>query len=121
MRIKAITIALIAAATTLTLQTSADASFSQCDSNKMCMWGNNDFKWLIGERVHGVDTTYNMPSGTNDEMDSWGNRSARFTGCMYANKDGGGDKQTMGRGSSDNNVSPLNSDEVSSWRSKNGC
>jgi hypothetical protein len=31
----------------------ADASISQCNSNLMCAWGNNDFLWLIAERHHG--------------------------------------------------------------------
>ena len=121
MRVKGIIVAAMIGGTSLVSVGAAGAALSDCNSDKMCMWGNNDFAYLIGERNHGVETIYNMPSATNDEMDSWANRSASYTGCMYQHNDGGGDKQTMGRNSKDNNVAPFNSDEVSSWRSKYGC
>lgn len=99
----------------------ANAALSDCDANHMCMWGNNDFLWKIGERTHGSDSLENLAGEYNDQMDSWANRSATYTGCMFGSAGGAGDRQVMAKVSSDNNVSPLNSDEVSSWRTKNGC
>ena len=112
---------MLAAAGFLTGVGPASASLSQCDSNNMCMWGNNDFLWLIGERGHGSSTVTNLSGDANDEMDSWANRSTSYTGCMFGAANGSGDRQTMARASNDNNVAPWNSDEVSSWRTANGC
>ena len=101
--------------------TSAFAALNDCDSNHMCMWANNDYAVMIGERNHGEANIVNLSTANRDRMDSWANRSATHTGCMYSGLNGTSDKQTMGRVSNDNNVSPLNSDEVKSWRTKNGC
>ncbi|WP_306214342.1 peptidase inhibitor family I36 protein [Actinoplanes sp. RD1] len=121
MRIKTVVAGMIVAGAAALAPGVAHAALSDCDSNNMCMWGNNDFVFMIGERGHGSTTITNLSGDNNDEMDSWANRSASYTGCMYSNAGGGGDKQTMARNSNDNNVSPLNSDEVSSWRTANGC
>ncbi|RYJ20635.1 hypothetical protein CU044_6761 [Streptomyces sp. L-9-10] len=85
------------------------------------MWGNNDFMWLIGERAHGSTSFVNLTGDKNDQMDSWANLSSRYDGCMTGAANGAGDKQGMARASNDNNVSPLNSDEVTSWRTNGGC
>jgi len=53
MRIKKIAIITILALTGLVAIVGAQASLDQCNSNRVCMWGNNDFKWLIGERAPG--------------------------------------------------------------------
>lgn len=99
---------------------SASAHLSDCNNNYMCMWGNNDFNWMLGERFHGNGIA-NLPSWANDQMDSWANKSSTYTGCMYQHSNAGGDRQTMGRASNDNNVAYWNSDEVSSWRTQHGC
>lgn len=99
----------------------ASAALSDCPSNYMCMWGNNDFKWMIGKRFHGNETIANLSGDANDEMDSWANRSATHIGCMFEHAGGGGARQTMAKVSSDNNVAPWHSDEITSWRTKNGC
>ncbi|MER7420733.1 peptidase inhibitor family I36 protein [Micromonospora peucetia] len=99
----------------------ASAALQDCDSNHMCMWANNDFGVMIGERPHNQATVVNLSSTNNDRMDSWANRSAQYAGCMFSDAGGAGDRQTMGLNSNDNNVSPLNSDEVTSWRTANGC
>ncbi|WP_181009222.1 peptidase inhibitor family I36 protein [Streptomyces sp. SM11] len=112
--------ALLFAALAMTPST-ANAALSQCNSNNMCLWGNNDFAWLIGERGHGQSSFANLSGEKNDEMDSWANRSASYDGCMTEHANGGGDKQGMRRASNDNNVSPLNSDEVTSFRTSGGC
>lgn len=33
--------------------TTANAALSYCNSNYICVWGNNDYKWLIAEQYHG--------------------------------------------------------------------
>ncbi|MDT0570620.1 hypothetical protein RM704_24710 [Streptomyces sp. DSM 3412] len=49
------------------------------------------------------------------------NRSATHTGCMAEHSNGSGDKQDMHRNDTDDNVAPWNSDEITSWRTRNGC
>lgn len=98
-----------------------NAALSECDSNSMCMWGGDDFQWLIGERAHGSAAFADLSGGWDNQMDSWANRSATYDGCMTGSANGGGDKQGMARAGNDNNVSPLNSDEVTSWRTSGGC
>lgn len=98
----------------------ANAEFKDCDAGKMCLWGNNDYKWMLGEKP--VDQPIdNLYDDKDNEMDSWANRSSDWRGCMFGGHDGDGDKQLMRTLSSDDNVSPLNSDEVSSWRTRRGC
>ncbi|GAB2732367.1 peptidase inhibitor family I36 protein [Streptomyces bullii] len=122
MRVKtALAAAMIVGAGLFTTQGVANAALSDCNSNNMCMWGNNDFRWMIGERAHGSGTWANLSGDRNDEMDSWANRSASHTGCMAEHSNGSGDRQSMHRNDSDNNVAPWNSDEISSWRTTNGC
>lgn len=98
----------------------AAASFSQCNSGNVCLWGNNDFDWLLAERLGGSTSVWNLSNADNNRMDSWGNRST-FSGCGYGGFNGSGDKQTFGAGQRDDNVAPWNSDEVSSWKTRYGC
>lgn len=121
MRVRSIIAMMIIVAASLGVYGSADAALSDCGTNRMCLWGNNDFKWKIGDRAHGSYTITGLSGDANDEMDSWANRSATYTGCQYQHANGGGDRQTMSRNSNDNNVAPWNSDEVSSWRTAGGC
>lgn len=99
----------------------SSAALTECGTDHMCMWKNNNFSGLIGDRNHGDPAIQNLPTSANDEMDSWANRSAAYAGCMFENANGGGDRQTMARNSKDDNVNPANSDEVTSWRTANGC
>jgi len=119
MRIKKIAIITILAPTGLVAIVGAQASLDQCNSNRVCMWGNNDFKWLIGERAPGGGLV-NLSGDRNDEMDSWANRTV-IDAAGYATSNGRGDCQTFGRISNNNNVSYWSSDEVSSWRTNRGC
>jgi peptidase inhibitor family I36 len=121
MRIKSAIAAALIVGAGLVVPGVANAGLSDCPSNHMCLWGNNDFRWLIGNRAAGNGTITGLSGDKNDGMDSWANRSATHTGCMYQHAGGGGDRQTMGRNSNDNNVAPWNSDEVSSWRTRYGC
>jgi len=120
MRVKKFVLGGMIAAAALVSPGMATASLSQCDTGNLCMWGNNDYDWLIGERA-GNGGTVNLPSDVNDEMDSWANTSSTYSGCMYGDANGGGDKQTMRRVSRDNNVASWNSDEVSSWKTNGSC
>ena len=107
--------------TSLTIAGTANAALTDCTGTQMCMWGNNDFVFLIAARTPLNSTIVNLTGDANNEMDSWQNRSPTYDGCMWANNDGTGDAQTSHKADSDNNVSPLNSDEVSSYRARVGC
>lgn len=97
----------------------AQAAYSDCNSGNVCMWGNNDFQWLIGERAGGSGRV-NLSGDANNQMDSWANRSGYYA-AGYGFYDGQGDCQTFSPYSYDSNVAPFNSDEVSSWRTNYGC
>jgi hypothetical protein len=97
----------------------ASASFAECDANRACMWGNNDFQWLIGERAAGGGLV-NLTGDHNNQMDSWGNRTTR-NAAGYGSTNGSGDCQTFSAGSRDNNVASWNSDEITSWKTNGGC
>lgn len=58
----------------LGLAAPAQAAFSDCDANKVCMWGSNGFVFMIGERDGGGGNE-NLSGDANNSMDSWGNRS----------------------------------------------
>lgn len=100
----------------------AQASLSQCTSTDTCIWGNNDFKWYLGSRNDGLGVG-TLSGEANNEMDSWANRSSGSSaGYDDPTPDGDDDGcQTWSAVSNDNNVSPFNSDEVSSWRTNRGC
>jgi peptidase inhibitor family I36 len=98
----------------------AQAAFSDCDPNRSCLWGNNDFIWLLSERAAGGGLLSFSGQDRNNQMDSWGNRTT-INSAGYDSTSGTGDCQTFQRGSNDNNVSFVNSDEVSSWRTNHGC
>lgn len=98
----------------------AQAAFSDCDPNRSCLWGNNDYVWLLSERQAGGGLLSFSGQDRNNQMDSWGNRTATPS-AGYDGADGSGDCQTFEAGQRDNNVSFVNSDEVSSWRTNRGC
>jgi hypothetical protein len=122
MKIKTVIVSAIVAATGFGIApATAHAALSDCAANTMCLWGNNDYVWGIAGRNAGSSTITNLTGNSNDEMDSWANKSATYSGCMWSDANGSGDRQTLGRNSHDNNVSPANSDEVSSWRTAYAC
>jgi hypothetical protein len=122
MRIKIVIASAIVAATGFAIApTAAFAALSDCATGSMCLWGNNDFKYGIATRTAGSSTITNLSSAANDDMDSWANQSSTYAGCMWSDANGSGDRQTLSRNSNDNNVSPANSDEVSSWRTAYAC
>ena len=98
----------------------ASAALSDCDEDAMCLWGNNDYEYMLQQRAAG-NGLKNLSDADNNRMDSWANQSGDYVGCMYSGKNGTGDKQTMGKNKHDANVAPWNSDQVSSWRTAGGC
>ncbi|MEU8671973.1 peptidase inhibitor family I36 protein [Streptomyces anulatus] len=121
MRIKKVIASVMLVGSALMVTPVANAAISDCNNNNMCMWGNNDYQWMIGERAHGSATLVNLSGDNDNAMDSWSNESGTHSGCMYGAFNGTGDRQGMAPEANDNNVSPLNSDEVSSWRTRHGC
>lgn len=97
------------------------AALSDCGTNKTCIWVNNEFSGSRQDRAHGEGTIKNVNSTLNNRMDSWANRSATYVSCGWDGTNGTADDQTWGVTSNDNDVSPLSSDEVSSWRTRYGC
>ncbi len=102
----------------------ADASLSQCAYGKMCVWGNNDYQWLIAAQTHGnyrwVDP-FSDANNENNQNDSYWNNSNAYSGCLADGANGGGDRVSMPRGQKDNDLAWFNSNEASSMRTKNGC
>ncbi len=123
MRIRSIAVAGAMLATALAAPLTAHASIDQCLSNKMCVWGNNNFEWLIAAQLHGqgVMDVFNDAAGENNQADSWQNRSNTYSGCLYDNSNGTSAILTMGKASSNGNVSFTDSDKTSSMRTNGGC
>jgi hypothetical protein len=111
----------IVAVTAVTVPGLASGSLSQCPSGNVCLWGNNDFQWLIGNRAGGNGTITNLSGDANNQMDSWANRSSTYSACGYGGANGTGDRQGWSPNNNDSNVAPWNSDEISSWRTRYGC
>lgn len=92
---------------------------SRCDAYEVCIYGNDAFKWLIGDRA-GNQGTLNVGSNENDEMDSYNNKS-NYTASWYQDASGGGDCYTMGYRTADDNIAFWRSDKLSSWNTSHGC
>jgi hypothetical protein len=75
---------------------------------------------MLSERAAGGGLQSFSGQDRNNQMDSWGNRTATSS-SGFDNTNGTGDCQTFKFGSNDNNVAFNNSDEVSSWRTNRGC
>jgi len=89
----------------------------------MCVWGNNDFVWLIAAQNHGqgVLDVFNDSKGENDQADSWKNRSVDYAGCLYNHANGRDPLKTMPKGGKDNNMFFADSDKTSSMRTDGAC
>ncbi|MGL5823304.1 MAG: hypothetical protein ACRCYU_00340 [Nocardioides sp.] len=95
---------------------------SECNSNYLCAYGNNDFKWLIAEQYHGNSSWVDpFNADENNETDSWANRSTKYDGCLASGLEGDGDRVGMPRSDNDKNLAFYNADEASSMRTKGGC
>jgi hypothetical protein len=58
----------------------ARAALQDCATDHMCMWANNNYGVMIGDRPHNQSNVVNLGSSENDRMDSWANRSAQYAG-----------------------------------------
>ena len=116
---------LIAALVTgvMSVPLASNAALSQCTGTKMCVWGNNDFEWLIAAQNHGKDVVdaFNDAAGENNAADSWQNRSNTYSGCLYDGSNGSNHLQTMKKGSKDDNMLFLDADKASSMRTNGPC
>lgn len=119
--LKRVAVAIILAGPVLATAGPSSAALSDCTGTNMCMWGSNNFTFIIGQRQAGYSTIVNLSGDANNQMDSWANKSSVYTGCMYDGINGGPGTQTMSKVSSDANVAPWNSDDVSSWKTAGGC
>jgi hypothetical protein len=99
----------------------AQAALSDCPADYTCIWANNGFTGDRAQRAHGNATIWNLDGSMNDRMDSWANRSGTYGSCGWALFNGQGSSQEWDAGTRDNNVGPLNSDVLSSWRTRGGC
>ena len=99
--------------------TPAMATEAQCLSNRACLFGNNDFDWLISMRTPNAGLM-NMSATVNDKMDSWINRTNQ-SARGYEHADARGACQTFSSNTKEPNVSFWNSDEVSSWATDGKC
>lgn len=92
-----------------------------CDSNRVCIFDDNDFKNRLGQRPAG-EGRKDMSSTLNDRMDSWKNRTSTNAAWYYNFIDENSDNcRNMNKNSSDDNINVFNSDELSSWRTNRGC
>lgn len=100
---------------------SAEAALSQCTGAKTCLWGNNDYQWYLAGKPNNRGLSQ-LSGEANNEMDSWANLSTSWSkGYDDPTPDGTSDGcQHWAAVTSDDNVSPLSSDEVSSWRTNGG-
>lgn len=124
MRIKGLLVIGALTLSALAAPMTAEAGISQCLSNKMCVWGNNDFEWLLTAQIHGQSSwldTFNNGAGENNQNDSWANRSATYTGCLADYQDGGGKRMEMKAASSDSDLAWFNSNFADAIRTKGGC
>jgi hypothetical protein len=111
-------------ASTVIAQPPAHAGLNQCLTNKVCVWGNNNYEWLLAAQIHGQTAwldVFNDGAGENNQNDSWANKSKTYTGCGVDHVDGGGDRITFTKDSQDPDLSFLNSNFVSAMRTKSGC
>lgn len=116
---KVLLIVLVLVGMTLGTARVTQAAFSDCYSGRVCMWGNNDFQWLIGNRSAGYGVV-NLYGDANNQMESWANRTGTHA-AGYDGFDGYSNCQTFSKGGNDNNVAPWKADDVSSWRTDRGC
>lgn len=99
----------------------ATASFSQCGTDRVCLWGNNDYDWLLLTRTAG--------GGVQGAMPWWGRSTAWIHGRTGRPQTPAATTTRMAPatvrpllgGSSNPNVPVLNSDEVSGTATNGAC
>lgn len=110
----------ISGAATLASSGAANAAFDDCASNRVCLWGNDNYVWLLTARGPGYGLLALPNDDRNNQMNSWGNRTTT-NARGYDSSTGTGDCQTFSRGGKDSNVAVWNDDEVSSTATNGGC
>lgn len=110
--------AFIAGTALLAPNTASSAAFSDCNSNYVCLWGNNDYQWMLIEKYTNQEGT-NLYGEENNQTDSWGNRSTRNARAWDTHS--GGDCWTLSAGERDPNLAPWNSDRFSRLATTGGC
>lgn len=98
----------------------ASAALSDCPSYKMCLFKDADYGGLLGYRSGG-NGLENISYVNNDEMSSWSNKSAVYTGAWYNDADGRGGCFQMNPRTNNRYVGYWFNDEASSWRQNYGC
>lgn len=124
MRLKGMVIAGAMTVAGLAAPVAAQAGINECGDSYMCVWGNGNFDWRIAAQIHGQGSwldVFNDANNEDNQQDSWANRSNQYTGCLADDADGGGDRLTMAKGSSDPDLAWFNSNSTSAMRTKNGC
>ena len=99
----------------------AFADIDDCPSARTCLWEDNDYKGGRYGRESGDSTIVNLPAYINNDTDSFANTSGTFQSCAWSGSNGTGDRQDWEEYEQNSNLSPLNSDEISSLRTKFGC
>ncbi len=121
MKLSHVIAAAMLAGTGIAVATPATAALKDCTNYRTCIWENNNYTGIRAQRDQGQSSITNVPSNINNKMDSWANQSSAYVSCGWDGLNGTADDQTWGAVSNDDNVSPLSSDEVSSWRTRYGC
>lgn len=85
----------------------------------VCIYSNNDYVGLIGDRAPGGGVT-NVAANYNDTMDSWWNETDTH-GRWYYNANGTGTCSNLKKSSRDANIGVFPSDELSSWATNGLC
>jgi hypothetical protein len=121
MRLPLILAAGLLSATGVLTALPAHAVFNDCPDGSTCIWKDNNYTGTKDSRAPGHTNITPVSPALDNQMSSWANRSNIHDSCGYDSHDGGGDSQEWGFASEDNDVSFLNDNEVSSWRTMGGC
>ena len=99
----------------------AVANIDGCAGDDTCLWDDNNYQDKRASRYEGKATITYVGDAANNHMDSFANNSETYQTCAYSGANGTGDRQDWDELEHNPDVSPLNSDEVTSWRTKYGC
>lgn len=90
-----------------------------CNANWVRIFDGNDFSGIIGERGSNGGVV-NIPGTFNDKMDSWKNLTD-LDAAWYYNANSRGKCNETDSHSQDSDINVFDSDELSSWRTDEGC
>lgn len=99
---------------------SAEAGYSDCQANQVCVWRDMNYVIFLGWRSPGGGLV-NVSDANKNKMSSWGNRTGR-NAAWYYNPSGGSPCVTMAAGLSASYVyTNAHNDQMESWRTDRGC